>query len=235
MPLDINTNIITSKTVKMFNDTTILTTGLSYLFDAGLGNSYPGSGTSWNEWVANATTATLTNGPTQSNDGGGSILFDGTNDYIDVPTRTISAPWTIQMWVKANNNNDGGLHSHWSGGPVSHGFYISSNKLAFAYYNGDWRYVYDNNLTVGTGVWKNVAVTLSGSNPLTFWVDGLYSSAVNVTGGVGSLPWGSLGVLWGFANFSGYIAQCAVYSGTDISVTNGVYNNYQSTRSRFGV
>lgn len=233
MPLNINDNIITGSTVKMFNDTTILTTGLTYLFDAGLGNSYPGAGTSWNEWVANSTTATLTNGPTPSNDGGGSILFDGANDYVDVPTRNINAPWTIQMWIKPNASS-GGLHSHWSGGPVNHGFHIDGGKLAFAYYNGDWRYVYDTGIALGTGTWRNVAITLTGSNPLYFWVDGQLSSIKTVTGGVYGLPWGSIGILWGWNYFNGHIAQCANYSGTDIG-QGGVYNNYQATRTRFGV
>jgi hypothetical protein len=233
MPLDINTNIITGSTVKMFNDTTPLTTGLTYLFDAGLGNSYPGSGTSWFEWVANTTTATLTNGPTPSNDGGGSILLDGSNDFVEVPTRTINAPWTLQMWIKPNGTG-GGLHSHWSGGPVGHGWFLDLNKLAFAYYNGDWRYVYDTGITVPTGVWTNVAVSLTGSNPLYFWVNGQLSSTKTVTGGVYGLPWGSLGMLWGWNNFNGYIAQSLNYSGTDIG-QSGIYNNYQVTRTRFGV
>ena len=31
---------------------------------------------------------TLVNGPTFSNDNGGSIVFDGTNDYIQLPTNS---------------------------------------------------------------------------------------------------------------------------------------------------
>lgn len=233
MPLDINSNVITSGTVKMFNDTTLITTGLSYLFDAGIGNSYPGAGTSWYEWVSNGTTATLYNGPTPSNDGGGSILFDGSNDYVDVPTRGVNAPWTIQMWIKPNSTG-GGLHSHWSGGPVNHGFYISGGKLAFAYYNGDWRYVYDSGISLGTGSWVNVAASLSSNNPIQFWVNGQLSSSQTVTGGAGGFNWGSIGILWGFSHFNGNIAQCATYSGTNIGQA-GIFQNYQSTKVRFGL
>jgi hypothetical protein len=234
MPLDVNGNSITSGTVKMFNDTNIVLSGLTYAFDAGIGNSYPGSGTSWYEWVSNGTTATLTNGPTQSNDGGGSILLDGGNDYVEVPTRSIGAPWTIQMWIKPSSSG-GGLHSHWSGGPVGHGFFLDANRLAFAYYNGDWRYVYCSaSNSVPTGVWSNVAVSLSGSNPINFWVNGRLTSTQTVTNGVGGFAWGSIGILWGWNYFQGHIAQCLTYSGTNIGQA-GIFQNYQSTKVRFGL
>lgn len=56
--------------------------GLVLALDAADRNSYPGSGTTWIDVVSNSTN-TLTNSPTFSNTNGGSIVFDGVNDYID--------------------------------------------------------------------------------------------------------------------------------------------------------
>jgi hypothetical protein len=48
---------------------------------------------------------TLVNGPTFSSDGGGSIVFDGVNDYITLGTQNlISTDFTINLWFNATTN-----------------------------------------------------------------------------------------------------------------------------------
>ena len=60
--------------------TPIITDGLVLNLDAANRASYPKTGTIWNDTI-NGNNGTLTNGPTFSEDGGGSIVFDGVNDY----------------------------------------------------------------------------------------------------------------------------------------------------------
>ena len=62
---------------------TVVTNGLVLALDAADRNSYPGSGTAWTDISGRGNTGTLTNGPTYSSANGGSIVFDGTNDYVD--------------------------------------------------------------------------------------------------------------------------------------------------------
>jgi hypothetical protein len=50
--------------------------------DAGDIISYPGSGTTWTN-LSGVNNGTLTNGPTFSGSGGGSLVFDGSNDFIE--------------------------------------------------------------------------------------------------------------------------------------------------------
>jgi hypothetical protein len=52
--------------------------------DAADRNSYPGSGTTWTDLTANNNNGTLTNGPTFSSTNGGSIVFDGVDDYASI-------------------------------------------------------------------------------------------------------------------------------------------------------
>jgi hypothetical protein len=59
--------------------------GLVLCLDAANTKSYPGSGTSWVDLSGNGNNGTLTNGPTFSSANGGSIVFDGTNDYVNIP------------------------------------------------------------------------------------------------------------------------------------------------------
>jgi hypothetical protein len=60
----------------------IIEDGLVLSLDAGNHISYPGSGTTWTDLSGNGNTGTLTNGPTFNTDNGGSIGFDGSNDYV---------------------------------------------------------------------------------------------------------------------------------------------------------
>ena len=60
----------------------IITDGLVFAVDAADKLSYPGSGTTWKDLSGNGNDGTLTNGPTFDSGNGGSIVFDGANDYV---------------------------------------------------------------------------------------------------------------------------------------------------------
>lgn len=66
----------------------IPTSGLFLYLDAANPASYPGTGTTWYDLSTNGNNGTLTNGPTYSSANSGSIVFDGTNDYVDFATET---------------------------------------------------------------------------------------------------------------------------------------------------
>jgi hypothetical protein len=61
----------------------IVRDGLILTLDAGDINSYPGSGTAWNDVSGNGSNGTLISGPTFS---GRSLILDGTNDYVSITT-----------------------------------------------------------------------------------------------------------------------------------------------------
>ena len=71
--------------------------------DAASKNSYPGTGTVWNDLSGNNNNGTLTNGPTFSSDSVGSIAFNGTNNYIATPIQNLSRPCTFSTWVNFNS------------------------------------------------------------------------------------------------------------------------------------
>jgi hypothetical protein len=64
--------------------------GLVLCLDAGNTKSYPGSGTTWTDLTGRGNNGTLTNGPTYSSANGGSLVFDGTNDYVTSSFATTS-------------------------------------------------------------------------------------------------------------------------------------------------
>ena len=82
----------------------IVTDGIVLALDAGNTKSYPGSGISWTDTVG-GNTGTLTNGPTYSSDDGGSIVFDGSNDYIQLSTNsnlTLTGDFTYETWIQTD-------------------------------------------------------------------------------------------------------------------------------------
>jgi hypothetical protein len=63
--------------------------------DAGNSRSYPGTGTAWSDISGLGNNGTLTNGPTYSSDNLGSIVFDGSNDYVQFTSTSVQ---TVCFW-----------------------------------------------------------------------------------------------------------------------------------------
>lgn len=81
----------------------ILTGALSLNLDAGFTPSYPRTGTTWYDTSAGVLNGTLTNGPTYDSADGGSIQFDGTNDYVTLGNQSslgfTDGVFTAEAWT----------------------------------------------------------------------------------------------------------------------------------------
>lgn len=80
-----------------------VTNGLVLYLDAVNTKSYPGSGNNWFDLTENMNVGTLENGATFSSSNGGSIFFDGVNDYVQVQAiKGLTSPtsYTISSWFK---------------------------------------------------------------------------------------------------------------------------------------
>jgi hypothetical protein len=103
----------------------IVRDGLVLYLDAGSPNSYQGTGTTWKDISkVNQNNGTLVNGPTFSTANGGSIVFDGTDDYVtttagSTPILNITSQITLETWLIATATAS-----------VSHGAGINSKGLS---------------------------------------------------------------------------------------------------------
>jgi hypothetical protein len=84
----------------------IVSDGLVLYLDAGSPNSYrPDFGTTWKDMSGFNNSGSLINGPTYSSANGGSIVFDGVDDYVVPPNSTFNySPGTtgeisLEMWI----------------------------------------------------------------------------------------------------------------------------------------
>jgi hypothetical protein len=88
----------------------IITDGLVLCLDAGNTKSYPGSGTTWTDLSGQGNDGTLVNGPTFSSTDGGSIVFDGSNDYAPIGTSQFpfgASAGTLSGWARTNTISAG--------------------------------------------------------------------------------------------------------------------------------
>jgi hypothetical protein len=97
----------TDKMVLNRNYEGIVTDGLVFNLDAGFTPSYSRSGTTWYD-VGGTNNGTLVNGPTFNSDNGGSIVFDGTDDFVDTNFNTnfSTADFTLSSWAYPEFDSD---------------------------------------------------------------------------------------------------------------------------------
>jgi len=150
----------------------IVLNGLVLWLDAGVSDSYPAGGTVWKD-LAGSNNGTLTNGPTFSSANGGSIVFDGSNDYATLGTPSllngVQVPLTICMWAKANSF--GTFNVLWSadkevtGGGLYSMLRLDSGNLRYYTTNSSGEYQSNGspNLTPSINVWNFYAVTVLGT------------------------------------------------------------------------
>jgi hypothetical protein len=147
------------------------TSGLVLHLDAANYRSFVSGSTTWRDLSGNGFNGTLTNGPTYSSANNGSIVFDGTNDYVllsDSDSLSLIGDMTICAWI---NVTDRSLFN----GIISKTISNIAAPFDFYLYQGDGvpRFLRGNGTVFGSsdgfrapalGVWQHVAVTMSGTN-----------------------------------------------------------------------
>jgi hypothetical protein len=225
----------------------IVTNGLVLNLDAGQQDSYPGSGTTWTDLSGNGNNGTLTNGPTFNSANGGSIVFDGSNDYVTLGTPAlmngVQVPLTICMWAKANAfstyNTLWGVYNGTTGGLLYSLFRVDSGTLRYFTSNSSGRFQFNGSFAPSTSVWNFYVVTVSGtlsspsvtiylnSSSQTFSYSTLTSSPnLSVDFKIGSNSYGN--ELWN-GNISNVMWYNRALTATEIS------QNFNALRSRYGI
>jgi len=144
----------------------IVTDGLVLNLDAGYVPSYPTSGTTWYDLSGGGNDGSLVNGPTYS---GGSMVFDGTDDWLNVPITLNAGNFTYETVMKQFGSTSYQIFAAGTGGPSNGGtniqaFVNSSGGLVNLYApvgGSGWKWgTYDNtgNFTATTNVNYHIVV-----------------------------------------------------------------------------
>ena len=224
----------------------IITSGCVLSLDAADKLSYKGSGTSWYDLSGNSNTGTLTNGPTFNAGNQGSISFDGTNDYVNVPYNSIlNTPngATYEAWIKPTVATTGPFLNRGtsdSGATPDNPRFVAISTGALYF---DWSspgsdiYLQTATGVVTMGSWNQVIGLATPSAQLRTFVNGVetsYSTRVNSL--PSTLPNTSTSLEIGAATwyqfFNGSIAIVRLYN--RVLSSSEILSNYNATKNRFG-
>ena len=212
----------------------ITSDGLVLALDAANSKSYPGSGTTWTDLSGRGNTGTLTNGPTYSSANGGSLSFDGVDDYVELNTNNIitgTNPFTFEAFYKVTNASVAAdLFGNYGAGYTSNTIWISGRYGV--YINTSVPYFQGYPLGVGT---YHMAFTRTSAGACTLYKNGIVDgTATNTT----SIPVGQNFRIGSDVNgigevFGGNLYSLKVYNRA--LTAQEIQQNFNATRSRYSI
>ena len=224
----------------------IVTDGLVFHLDAGFTPSYPKNGTTWYDISGNGNNGTLTNGPTFNSNDGGTISFDGSNDYVIIPNLTADF-YNVGMWVLSNSDYDDGsvggfifcIDTGYVDGGLSLGSWTSAvenETYMFSTYDDTNNIDYNSTADGKGNVWYYFVANWESSKYQLY----LNGNPITTTSqGTSTLLSGTQDVfIGGRVNrnnryLSGKVGITHVYDRTLSS--SEIMQNYNSTKGRFGL
>lgn len=155
--------------------------------------------------------------------GGG--IFNGVNDYVDIPNYTLSGAFTISYWYYAFDTTHGGTaigmyHSDWSGDGAKIAHDASGNHFKIRIKDGG---TVDTSVPLpSAGAWHMVTLTRDTSNKVNLYVDaGVANSLFTQSGDVVIY---AIGKNWDCCSgwFTGKLDQVKVYkyARTPVEIAN---------------
>lgn len=222
----------------------IVTDGLVLYLDAGNTKSYPGTGTTWFDLIANASNGTLVNGPTYNSSNGGSIVFDGSDDQVQIAgTRLSVNQMTISCWnFSTNYTQNGFMFEKTTNGNVNTQyslFFANDGNMYYRTYGLSTQDLAVNRTTAGVtnNQWNNIVATFDGSVKRIYVNGVIRATSSSLSGTVtqnttGIALIGRHGAPASYP-FNGRIAQTSIYNKA-LSATEVGYN-FNALKNRFGL
>ena len=224
----------------------IVSDNLILYLDAANPKSYSDGDTTWSDMLG-GNDITLTGGPSfDSTDGGGSIVFDGsddqgTNDSFSIDNIDDNGG-SLEVWCKITDTSS---YRHIAGWRDSDKFYmllLYNNGSMEARADGAGSHVDIVSSDYGTSFWADnwnqIVLTLNRSdNKTRFYLNGSLVDTSSST--VGAMGTNNLFELMktadlGSATSAGKLSQVRVYSGKVLSAAE-VKQNYDAVKIRFGL
>ena len=202
-------------------------------------------GTILTDLTGNSNTGTLTNSPTYNSSNFGSIVFDGSNDGIQLPGTNLSLnQMTISSWnYSTNYNQNGFMFEKTTNNSVNTQYSLFFNGDNTIYYRtygisptGDLA-VYTTSAGVVNNQWNNVVATFDGTNKRIYVNGVLAATSVTLSGTVTQNTTGAayIGIYGNFAGypFNGRISNTQIYNRSLTAAE--IQQNFQALRGRFGI
>ena len=227
----------------------VVTDELVLALDAGNAKSYPGSGTTWTDLSGQGNTGTLTGGPTYSSDDGGSIVFDGSNDYINFGSVSDAnfgtGDFAVECWFFDDGNtpaygalvvngqsggNDNSAFQFGKGGNA--GGEGHTNRIEFTRGTSSGSYsIYDSTNTIQSNTWTHAIATRIGTT-VKLYINGVEVDSMTDSGSYSKTSL-RVGInRGGVIYWSGNISNVKLYKGKGLTAAE-VLQNYDALKGRY--
>ena len=155
----------------------------------------------------------------------GSVAFNGTSQYLSIPSNAAlnfgTGDFTVEAWVNTTSANAGDFFIISS--TTYGGFFVGYNSAAASYGWGVTGYTWDYNTgaTKTDGVWQHIAVTRSGTS-MRIFVNGVQVGTTQTISTAYDLSLGSTVVGWQQSTyyFPGYISNLRAVKGVAVYTGN---------------
>jgi hypothetical protein len=206
----------------------IIVDGLVLYLDAANSFSYVSGSLNWNDLSRSQISGSLQNSPGYNSGNGGSIVFDGSNDYVSIPSFSFTSDFTVVFFERITggviSNNQAVIGNVGNGDDINH-------------YNGYIR-IYNRDLDADAVVatsptvlntWYNWAFTRSGTT-YRIYKNGILdatSTYLAFSWDISAIGSGNVGY------FQGNIPLIQIYNRA-LSASE-ILQNYNAQKSRFGL
>lgn len=230
--------MINSGLQKRYSKFSIVNSNLKLNLSSSENASYSGSGTTWTDISSSGLSATLHNGISYNNRNGGTLSFDGINDYVSL-SGTLGSfnNLTVESWVYPGTF--GGFSTilnmtNWSTGYFH--FQFDGNRIQFALNGESDKYA---DYVFSVNKWYHIVVSYNKSaKTVNFYVNGKFinsesysnpPSIANQSFNIGA--WNDNGVYDRF--FNGKIGAVRIYNSN--LTESQIGNNYKNNKHNFGL
>ena len=237
----------------------IVKDGLILDLDAAKRDSYPGTGTIWNDISRFQNNGTLINGPTFNNGNGGSIMFDGVDDklsseyfpnttinHISVcikPTTTINSlsAGASLIGFRKNSTSSGQLDSNWYIALGQITLLLANEYIVIADLSGNFRTGVTDGGSLSSNTWNLICFNWNGSY-YDIYVNNVLKTVVSSASGHAKQLTNPNCLFAGYrtgdgavdnAFYNGNISYAMVYNKSLTS--NEMTQNYNATKTRYGI
>jgi len=230
----------------------IVRNGLVLYLDAANTKSYVSGSTTWNDVSRGGNNGTLTNGPGYDSANGGSIVFDGVNDYVELGNvlNMGTNSLTITQWINLNSLSGSTSLSKSRAAAQNYrfsvGLVITARLGAFIQGNGGADIIPYGSTVLTTGQWFMATFIFNRASTIQIYYN---TNLETLTGSATISQWNNLdfqstnpfriGTYTNADNtgisslISGKIGQTIMYN--RVLSSDEVLQNYNATRTRFGL
>lgn len=209
----------------------IVTEGLLLCLDAANQKSYSNSGTTWGDLSGNNNDGTLVNGVDFDGDNNGSLVFNGSNQRIEVGNFSTGL-LTLSVWLRktSQESNQGICRKEraWALSQRSGTVQVAPGS--------DWKF-YDTGYALPLNTWTNVTYCYKGQgsdsqalfvNGLKIWENGSATGEFPSNSNQVRIAFDDNGWWWG-----GNISSVQIYDRPLSS--QEIYQNYSALKGRYGL